>query len=172
MSSRLFQEVRERQGLCYNIYTYGAGYQEIGTFHIYAALGKETEQQALAAIRQAVERFAEEGVSQAELDRVRELAKANVLMGLESTTARMNHMARSALRQEPVRNEEEIIAAYDSVTAEQIRELARRPSNGTSAPSLPSARWTPRKPIAAFWGGRQGALPRSVSKRAGGTFAA
>ena len=125
MSSRLFQEVRERQGLCYNIYTYGAGYQEIGTFHIYAALGKETEQQALAAIRQAVERFAEEGVSQAELDRVRELAKANVLMGLESTTARMNHMARSALRQEPVRNEEEIIAAYDSVTAEQIRELAQ-----------------------------------------------
>ena len=73
----------------------------------------------------AVERFAEEGVSQAELDRVRELAKANVLMGLESTTARMNHMARSALRQEPVRNEEEIIAAYDSVTAEQIRELAQ-----------------------------------------------
>ena len=72
-----------------------------------------------------MERFAEEGVSQAELDRVRELAKANVLMGLESTTARMNHMARSALRQEPVRNEEEIIAAYDSVTAEQIRELAQ-----------------------------------------------
>lgn len=125
MSSRLFQEVRERQGLCYNIYTYGSGYQEVGTFHIYAALSKETEQQALAAIRETVERFTQEGVSQAELDRVRELAKANVLMGLESTTARMNHMARSALRQEPVRGEEEIIAAYDAVTADQIRELAQ-----------------------------------------------
>lgn len=125
MSSRLFQEVREQRGLCYNIYTYGSGYQEVGTFHIYAALGKETEQQALAAIRETVERFTQEGVSQAELDRVRELAKANVLMGLESTTARMNNMARAALRQEPVRGEEEIIAAYDMVTADQLRELAQ-----------------------------------------------
>ncbi len=125
MSSRLFQEVREQRGLCYNVYTYGSSYQEIGTFHIYAALNKETEQQALTAIRETIERFVQEGVSEAELNRTRELAKANVLMGLESTTARMNHMARSALRQEPVRDEKEIIAAYDAVTADQIRQLAQ-----------------------------------------------
>lgn len=125
MSSRLFQEVREQRGLCYNVYTYGSSYQEIGTFHIYAALNKETEQQALTAIRETIERFVQEGVSEAELNRTRELAKANVLMGLESTTARMNHMARSALRQEPVRDEREIIAAYDAVTADQIRQLAQ-----------------------------------------------
>lgn len=125
MSSRLFQEVRERQGLCYNIYTYGAGYQETGTFSIYAALGKETEQQALSAIRQVIEELTQEGVTEAELKRVRELAKANVLMGLESTTARMNNMARSALRKEPVQSEEEIIAVYDAVTAEELKRLAQ-----------------------------------------------
>lgn len=125
MSSRLFQEVRERQGLCYNVYTYGSSYQETGTFSIYAALNKETEPQALSAIRQTVDRFTQEGVTEQELHRVRELAKANVLMGLESTTARMNSMARSALRGEAVRTEEEIIAAYDAVTAEEIRALAQ-----------------------------------------------
>ena len=125
MSSRLFQEIRERRGLCYNIYTYGSGFRELGTFHIYAALNRETELSALAAIRETVERFTEEGVSDAELNRVRELAKANVLMGLESVTAHMNNLARSALRKEPVRGEEEIIAAYDAVTADQIRQLAR-----------------------------------------------
>lgn len=125
MSSRLFQEIRERRGLCYNIYTYGSGFRELGSFHIYAALNRETEIPALAAIRETVERFTEEGVSDGELNRVRELAKANVLMGLESVTAHMNNLARSALRDEPVRGEEEIIAAYDAVTADQIRQLAR-----------------------------------------------
>ena len=125
MSSRLFQEVRERQGLCYNVYTYGSGYQETGTFSIYAALNKETEMQALSAIRQVVDQFTQDGVTEQELNRVRELAKANVLMGLESTTARMNSMARAALRGEKVRTEEEIIAAYDAVTAEEIRTLAQ-----------------------------------------------
>ena len=125
MSSRLFQEVRERQGLCYNVYTYGSGYQETGTFSIDAALNKETEMQALSAIRQVVEQFTQDGVTEQELNRVRELAKANVLMGLESTTARMNSMARAALRGEKVRTEEEIIAAYDAVTAEEIRTLAQ-----------------------------------------------
>lgn len=125
LSSRLFQEVRERRGLCYNVYTYGSGYQETGTFSIYAALNKETEAEALSAIRQVVDRFTQEGVTEQELNRVRELAKANVLMGLESTTARMNSMARAALRGEAVRTEEEIIAAYDAVTVEEIRTLAQ-----------------------------------------------
>lgn len=81
--------------------------------------------QALSAIRQVVDQFTQDGVTEQELNRVRELAKANVLMGLESTTARMNSMARAALRGEKVRTEEEIIAAYDAVTAEEIRTLAQ-----------------------------------------------
>lgn len=81
--------------------------------------------QALSAIRQVVDQFTQEGVTEQELNRVRELAKANVLMGLESTTARMNSMARAALRGEKTRTEEEIIAAYDAVTVEEIRALAQ-----------------------------------------------
>lgn len=124
MSSRLFQEVREKRGLCYSIYSYGASYAETGSFAIYTALGRETERQALETIRAAVGEFAEHGVTQEELDRAREQSKAGVLMGLESTTARMNHMARSVLAGNAILTPDEIIAAYDAVTREDVRALA------------------------------------------------
>ena len=57
VSSRLFQQVRERQGLCYTIYSYGAGHADTGVFCIYTALNKETEAKALATIRQVVDQL-------------------------------------------------------------------------------------------------------------------
>lgn len=124
MSSRLFQEVREKRGLCYSVYSYGACHEETGIFAVYTALSRETEDQALSTIRETVDAFARDGVSQAELDRAREQSKANVLMGLESTTARMNHLARSVLYQDRILSPDEIIAAYDAVTREDIHRLA------------------------------------------------
>lgn len=126
VSSRLFQSVREKEGLCYSVYTFGAGHEDTGVFGIYTALGRETERQALELISREVRRFASEGVTDAELLRAREQVKANVLMGMESTAARMNHLARSELYLEKHLGEEEIIAAYDAVTPEQIRALAAR----------------------------------------------
>ena len=126
MSSRLFQQVRERQGLCYSVYSYGASHAETGIFAIYTALGKETERKALAPICRVVREFAEHGPEQAELDRAREQSKANVLMGLESTQARMSHMGRSLLQTGAVLSADEIIAAYDAVTREGVRAMAGR----------------------------------------------
>lgn len=125
MSSRLFQEVREKQGLCYSIYTYGSSYEDVGLFCIATAQSHETEEQAITSIRRVIDQFLEEGAAQEELDRARELSKANVLMGLESTTAHMNHLARSIIQGGEVLTPEEIIAAYDAVTLEQLQELAR-----------------------------------------------
>ena len=125
MSSRLFQTVRERQGLCYNIYTYGSCYQDIGVFCISTAQCRDTEEQAITSIRREIDRFVAEGATQEELNRARELAKANVLMGLESTTAHMNHLARSMLQNGQVLTPDEIIAAYDAVTLEDLSALAR-----------------------------------------------
>jgi len=125
MSSRLFQEVREKQGLCYSIYTYGSSYADVGLFCIATAQSHETEEQAISSIRRAIDEFLTDGASQEELDRARELSKANVLMGLESTTAHMNHMARSIIQSGSILSPEEIIAAYDAVTLEELRTLAR-----------------------------------------------
>lgn len=125
MSSRLFQEIREKRGLCYNIYSYGASYLDTGFYGVYTAVNREQERAALAAIRETVERFAGDGVTEEELLRARELSKANVLMGMESGSAHMNHMARAALRGEAPLGTDEIIAAYDGVTREQVRALAQ-----------------------------------------------
>ena len=124
MSSRLFQQVRERKGLCYSIYSYGTCHDDTGYFGIYTALGRETEGQALDTILSVIRDFSDHGVTQEELDRAREQSKANVLMGLESTQAHMSSLGRGELLVGRVLDEEEIIAAYDAVTREDVRALA------------------------------------------------
>jgi len=124
MSSRLWQEVREKRGLCYSVYSYGAGHAETGLFAVYTALGRDMEREALDTIVAAVKEFADCGVTQAELDRAREQSKANVLMGLESTQARMSNLGRSELLTGFVLEPGGIIAAYDAVTVEGVRRLA------------------------------------------------
>lgn len=125
MSSRLWQEVRETRGLCYSIYSYGAGHEDTGLFGIYTALGRETEREALEAILTVVRGLVQDGVTEEELSRAREQSKASVLMGLESTQSRMSHLGRSILLTGKVMSPDEIIAAYDAVTREDVLELAR-----------------------------------------------
>ena len=125
MSSRLWQEVREKRGLCYSIYTYGAGHAETGVFAIYTALGRETESQALETICATVRDFANHGPAPEELERARELSKANVLMGLESTQSRMSALGRGTLLQGRPLTTDEVIQAYNAVTAEDVRALAQ-----------------------------------------------
>ena len=124
MSSRLWQQVREQRGLCYSIYSYGSGHADTGLYAVYTALGRETEEAAIRTIVDAVKDFRDGGVTQEELDRAREQSKANVLMGLESTQARMAHLGRSELMMGEVLTPDQIIAAYDAVTAEDVRGLA------------------------------------------------
>ena len=125
MSSRLWQEVREKRGLCYSVYSYGAGHEDTGLFGIYTALGRETEGQALEAIRSVVTQLVQEGVTEEELSRAREQSKAGVLMGLESTQSRMSHMGRSTLLTGTVLTPDEIISSYDAVTREDVFSLAQ-----------------------------------------------
>ena len=124
MSSRLFQQVREQQGLCYSIYSYGTCHDDTGYFGVYTALGKETERQALDTMVQVIQELTCHGVTQEELDRAREQSKANVLMGLESTQAHMSSLGRGEILIGQVLDEEEIIRAYDAVTREDVRLLA------------------------------------------------
>lgn len=125
VSSRLFQTVREQQGLCYSIYSYGAGHADTGLLGIYTALNRDTEAKALATIRQVVDQLRQEGPTQEELTRAREQSKANVMMGLESTQSRMSHAGRSLLFSGEILTPEQIIAAYDAVTREDVIALAQ-----------------------------------------------
>ncbi|MGN1030680.1 MAG: M16 family metallopeptidase [Butyricicoccaceae bacterium] len=126
MSSRLFQTVRERNGLCYSVYSYSISHQDTGMFGIYTALNKETEERALRLIREECIRLTQDGPDRAELNRCREQVKSNLLMGLESTTARMNQLGRSELFYDHTADLDEIIEHYDAVTIDDITDLARR----------------------------------------------
>ncbi len=126
MSSRLFQGIREQRGLCYSIYTFAAPHQDAAAQGIYAAMGKDTEKKALLAIMDELKRFLDDGVTADELERARLQVKANVVMSTESVSSAMHRLGRGELMMGHVASTDEIIAAYDAVTAEDILAYARR----------------------------------------------
>ena len=125
MSSRLFQKVREENGLCYTISGFNSANLDSGIYSIYVALSKNTEQKALTLIREVIVDLLENGISSDEIMRQREQIKANILMGLESTSARMNFLARSVLFHDKILTADEIIQRYDNVTEEDVMNIAR-----------------------------------------------
>lgn len=125
-SSRLFQSVREKRGLCYSISSGGSCHRREGLFLIHTGVSPEAERDALKLILRELERLKQDGVTDQELTSAKEQTRANLLMGLESTVSRMNHLARGALYTGKVPSPEELCARYDDVTRDQIRELACR----------------------------------------------
>ena len=126
MSSRLFQGVREQNGLCYSIYTFTTPHLDTGLLSIYTGLGAETEHKALELIVRELHRFCENGPTPDELSRCREQVKTTLLMGLESTGTRMMTIGRSELLRGQVAAVEQVLASYDKVTADDLLQLARR----------------------------------------------
>ena len=124
-SSRLFQEVREKRGLCYTVYSYVADHEDVGLQGIYTAVNPEQENAALTTIRNIIDDLAQHGPTQAELDRAREQAKAGLLLGCESIQSRMSHLGNAALLYHKVREVDEIIAEYEAVTRDQVQCLAQ-----------------------------------------------
>ena len=97
MSSRLFQEVRERRALCYAIYAFASGLSDSGMFAIYAACGPDRADQLLAVVRDELLRAADSGFSEDEMARVKAQVKMGLLAGLESASARAEQLARHIL---------------------------------------------------------------------------
>ena len=126
MSSRLFQSIREQSGLCYSIYTFTTPHLDTGLLSIYTGLGQETERKALDLILRELDEFCQNGPAPDELSRCREQVKTTLLMGLENTGNRMMTIGRSELLRGEVSKIEEVLDSYDSVTADDILNLARR----------------------------------------------
>ncbi len=125
MSSRLFQKVREEKGLCYSIYSFLSPHFDVGLFCICVGLNKSSEEEAMNVVCSELHDLQRNHITKDELQRAREQIKANVLMSLESTASRMNHLARSEIVYRNILRPEEIIAAYDAVTEESVLGAAR-----------------------------------------------
>ncbi len=123
MSSRLFQEAREKRGLCYTIYAQVGAYDDTGMMTIYAGTG-ESDLAALSDLTVAELRRSVEDMSDAEIDRARAQMKAGMLMGLESPSARAERLARLIAIWNRVPPLEETVAKIDAVNRNDVRALA------------------------------------------------
>jgi predicted Zn-dependent peptidase len=125
MSSRLFQEVREKRGLVYSVYSFSAPYLDGGLFGIYAGTG-EAEAAELMPVTIEELRKVQRGVDEAELSRARAQVKAGLLMSLESTGSRCEQLARQLQVFGRVIPTEESVAKINAVTVEDISRAAAR----------------------------------------------
>ena len=125
MSSRLFQTVREKHGLCYSIGSFTSSYEEAGMLAISTAVGRDAEMKALALIRREVETFRNDGITDEELRRARELIKSGIILSLESSSSRMNRLGSSLLSLGKCLTADEIIERYDAVTKGDVLALAQ-----------------------------------------------
>ncbi|MFH2076251.1 MAG: pitrilysin family protein [Pseudomonadota bacterium] len=124
MSSRLFQEIREKRGLAYEVYSYLTPYMDAGLFGIYLGTGRDRVREVLGLVRECLERSCSELLTEEELRSAKELIKGNFLLGMESTDNRMTALARNELCFGRQVTPEEIIEQIEAVGSEQIRMLA------------------------------------------------
>jgi predicted Zn-dependent peptidase len=126
MSSRLFQEVRERRGLCYSIYSSYWALADSGLFTIHAATGPDMMANLIEVVSAELKRAAYEPPTEPEVARAKAQIKAGMLMGLESSSARAEYMARQLLLFDKLIDTKEVITRIEAVTPEAVRTLAAR----------------------------------------------
>ena len=124
MSSRLFQEIREKRGLAYSIRSYLAPYMDIGMLGIYVGTGEDKVREVISLIFEELDRFKRDFLTEKELHSVKELIKGNLLLSMESTDNRMTRLARNEILFERDVPLEEVVANIDAVGKEDIRNLA------------------------------------------------
>ena len=124
MSSRLFQEVREKRGLAYTTYAFDASYAGAGALGLYAGCAPEAVDEVCAVMVGEFERLAADGVTDRELARVRGQIRGAMVLGGEDSLARMGRLGRGEVVTGRLRSMEENLRLLDAVTGEEVRELA------------------------------------------------
>jgi predicted Zn-dependent peptidase len=123
-SSRLFQEVREKRGLAYAVYSYSSQYMDTGQMGIYVGTRPDRTAEAVEVIANELHRIVSEPVPEEELERAKENAKGRTALSFESTLTRMNRLGSAVLTGIPVLSLDEIVAAIEAVTADDVAALA------------------------------------------------
>lgn len=126
MSSRLFQEVREKRGLCYSIYSSAWGLEDTGMLVIHAATGAGMLTRLTDVIGDEFKKLADAGPTEAEMARAKAQIKAGLLMSLESSSARAEQMARHMLVHGRVIGTDELVARVEGITVGDLKDLAGR----------------------------------------------
>ncbi len=125
VSSRLFQEIREKRGLAYSVYSFTSSYDDTGLWGVYAGVSRKKIREVAGLIVEEMVGLPET-LTEVELDRAKKHLKGNLILGLESTSSRMNNIARQEIYFRRYISPDEIIRSVDEVSITQIMELAGR----------------------------------------------
>jgi len=125
-TSRLFERIREEEGLAYSIYTFYGFHRPTGMLGLYAAMAPDHFDRALDLICEELRRAGSETIPEEELDMHREQIKGNMLMALESTFTRMSRMAKSLMYYQRIVPIEEVLANFEAVTQADIQAMAQK----------------------------------------------
>ncbi|MEX1142387.1 MAG: pitrilysin family protein [Thermoleophilaceae bacterium] len=157
-SSRLFQEVREKRGLAYAVYSYASQFADGGQVGIYVGTRPDNVAEAMEVIGGELHRLTADGVAADELDRARENVKGRTTLSMESTLSRMNRLGSSLSMGVPLLTLDEVLARIDAVTLEDVGAVARE-------------LWDPARLSAAGVGADEGAF-RAALEPVSSTLAA
>ncbi|MDH3226801.1 MAG: insulinase family protein [Thermoleophilia bacterium] len=154
MSSRLFQEIREKRGLVYSVGSYTMGFADTGLLGVYLGTREESLAEACDILGRELERIAAEPVPGDELRRAKEHIKGRIVLSLESPATRMNRIGRAVVSETELLTVDELLARVDAVSAEDVLELA-------------ASLWHPSKLSAAAIGPRGVIVESALTPRFG-----
>ncbi|WP_081709842.1 M16 family metallopeptidase [Arthrobacter sp. 35W] len=125
MSSRLFQEIREKRGLVYSTYSFASGYADAGYFGMYAGCAPAKVGQVVSLLMAELEKLAADGITDEELSKALGQLSGGIVLALEDTGSRMSRLGRAELVSGEFLDIDETLGRIRSVTREQVQELAR-----------------------------------------------
>jgi len=126
MSSRLFQKIREQKGLVYSIYSYPSSYKNAGLFAIYAGMNPEHIDRVVNLIINEIKFLLKSGISEDELIKSKEQLKGNYILGLESTSSRMNSIGKSELMLGYINSPEEVLKKIEKISRDNVERVVKK----------------------------------------------
>jgi len=123
-SSRLFQEVREKRGLAYSVFSFASQHVDAGLVGVSVGCLPNKLEQVLDVVRAELAKIAQDGIDDEELTRGKGQLKGGLVLGLEDSASRMTRLGKSELVDDELLSIDEVLASIDAVTLEDVRALA------------------------------------------------
>ena len=126
MSSRLFQEVREKRGLAYSIYSFLSGYSDVGTLTVYAGTRSKEVPRVVDLMCREIRKIGRKGIEQKELERAKNQMKGSLMLSLESSHSRMSKLAKDELTYGSRTSLADMMAQIDRITLDHVASVGRQ----------------------------------------------
>jgi predicted Zn-dependent peptidase len=133
MSSRLFQEIREKRGLAYSVYSFFSSFQDTGMLGIYAGISEKQFSKTTELMHGELKKLADQSIEYDEVETARDHVKGGLLLSAESTDSRMTRLAKNEINLGKFVSYDEVIRKINAVTPEDIKQMATQCLNGGSA---------------------------------------